>query len=501
MTGFDLCLDNSSLPVINSDRDLLFDLGKTSCLNVPKKVSASGIRLRSFSQKILDIYPESHLGSGSFSHVIAGKLRSDASDDHAKANGFWINVAVKIITRNHRKENLQTYLEEKSLFEKGNGENALEDDLSSSGNIEISDVGAEFDSDSFADKIDLSSEKMQSDSSVLVPEIKILKKLDHPNILGFMGEYHGKLCSLLITELLMSNRMIGDDSSKTGPGVSKELFDILNEERSGFGIGISMARIIMKQLIGAVRYLHEEAHVCHRDIKLENIIVTKTPRHSHTHDYQDLIALDGFSYTVKLIDFGLAMDFDGLDSCGNPPLLERKCGSVEYIPPEVLLNQPYNGFGVDIWACGVVLYAMVFGELPFEPVSGYSISSRLAQKTNQNIHSNEQLSENFDTKLTRNNSIHIESPSSKLPAKSENGIPPSRAHQTMSGSTRPKSSYSDMYKRICLGKFFLPEANSHHPLYSVLTEEFKSLIRGMLSPVFQRRLNASAVLEHPWLCL
>lgn len=79
----------------------------------------------------------------------------------------------------------------------------------------------------------------------------------------------------------------------------------------------------------------------HRDLKPENLLLDE-------------------HMNIKLIDYGLANSMkDGI------PLL-TSCGSPNYAAPEVISGQAYGGMEVDIWSCGVILYAMVCGSLPFD---------------------------------------------------------------------------------------------------------------------------------------
>ena len=81
--------------------------------------------------------------------------------------------------------------------------------------------------------------------------------------------------------------------------------------------------------------------MAHRDLKPENLL------------------LDEFN-NIKLIDFGLANYMkDGVS-------LSTACGSPNYAAPEVISGQAYAGQQVDVWSCGVILYAMVCGSLPFD---------------------------------------------------------------------------------------------------------------------------------------
>ena len=75
--------------------------------------------------------------------------------------------------------------------------------------------------------------------------------------------------------------------------------------------------------------------MCHRDIKLDNLVY-----HEHSN-------------TLKIIDFGFAM------SLKEP--LKNLCGTPNFMAPEIVLGREYNGAPADIWACGVVLYVILTG--------------------------------------------------------------------------------------------------------------------------------------------
>ncbi|KAJ9645390.1 hypothetical protein H2199_003398 [Coniosporium tulheliwenetii] len=98
---------------------------------------------------------------------------------------------------------------------------------------------------------------------------------------------------------------------------------------------------IFTQLVGAVAYVHSRSCV-HRDLKLENILLDK-------HE------------NVKLVDFGFTREYEGKAS-----YLQTWCGTVCYSAPEMLKGEKYAGEKVDVWSLGIILYAMLCGELPFD---------------------------------------------------------------------------------------------------------------------------------------
>ena len=97
---------------------------------------------------------------------------------------------------------------------------------------------------------------------------------------------------------------------------------------------------IFRQVIAALTYCHR-INIHHRDLKPENIL------------------LDRDTMTVKLVDFGMA----ALQPVGKK--LTTPCGSPHYAAPEVIKTQSYDGAKADIWSCGVILFVLVAGYLPF----------------------------------------------------------------------------------------------------------------------------------------
>ncbi|KAF2083849.1 kinase-like protein, partial [Saccharata proteae CBS 121410] len=98
---------------------------------------------------------------------------------------------------------------------------------------------------------------------------------------------------------------------------------------------------IFTQLVGAVSYVHGKSCV-HRDLKLENILLDK-------HE------------NVKLVDFGFTREYEGKSN-----YLSTWCGTYCYCAPEMLKLEKYAGEKVDVWSLGIILYALLCGELPFD---------------------------------------------------------------------------------------------------------------------------------------
>ncbi|KAH9796315.1 CBL-interacting serine/threonine-protein kinase 23 [Citrus sinensis] len=103
------------------------------------------------------------------------------------------------------------------------------------------------------------------------------------------------------------------------------------------------ARKYFQQLINAVDYCHSRG-VCHRDLKPENL----------------LLDANG---VLKVSDFGLSALPQQVRDDG---LLHTTCGTPNYVAPEVINNKGYDGAKADLWSCGVILYVLMAGYLPFE---------------------------------------------------------------------------------------------------------------------------------------
>ncbi|KAK7264789.1 hypothetical protein RJT34_32399 [Clitoria ternatea] len=155
-------------------------------------------------------------------------------------------------------------------------------------------------------------------------EIGTLKLLRHPNVVRLYEVLASKTKIYMVLEYVNGG----------------ELFDkIASKGKLTEGEG----RKLFQQLIDGVSYCHNKG-VFHRDLKLENVLV----------DAQG---------NIKITDFGLSALPQHLRADG---LLHTTCGSPNYVAPEVLANKGYDGATADAWSCGVILYVILTGYLPFD---------------------------------------------------------------------------------------------------------------------------------------
>ncbi|SCU92280.1 LAFA_0F09252g1_1 [Lachancea sp. 'fantastica'] len=152
-------------------------------------------------------------------------------------------------------------------------------------------------------------------------EIIIMKLISHPNVMGLYEVWENKFELFLVLEYVDGG----------------ELFDFL----------VSRGRLPEKEAIHYFRQIVEGTAYCHgfniahRDLKPENLLLDKKNKR------------------IKIADFGMA----ALQTSNK--LLETSCGSPHYASPEIVIGKAYNGGPSDVWSCGIILFALLTGHLPF----------------------------------------------------------------------------------------------------------------------------------------
>lgn len=103
-----------------------------------------------------------------------------------------------------------------------------------------------------------------------------------------------------------------------------------------------VARAVFHQIVSGIAYAHNQ-HICHRDLKLENILLKNKNLE-----------------VVKIADFGLSAFYRPGTN------LQTNCGTLSFLAPEVFKGTANAGPPLDVWALGVILFSMLCGRLPFE---------------------------------------------------------------------------------------------------------------------------------------
>ena len=159
-------------------------------------------------------------------------------------------------------------------------------------------------------------------------EIEILKKLNHPNIAKLYDTIITDKYILLIQELVngISLREYYNTEIRNQKDISEKKLKLLT--------------LIFKQIFSAFDYIHKK-NIAHRDIKLENILLTENNE-------------------IKIIDFGFGMY--------NPRnhLQNFFCGTPNYMAPEIIMKKEYDGQMADVWSLGVLIYKLFCADFPFK---------------------------------------------------------------------------------------------------------------------------------------
>ncbi|XP_045829677.1 CBL-interacting serine/threonine-protein kinase 11-like [Trifolium pratense] len=154
-------------------------------------------------------------------------------------------------------------------------------------------------------------------------EISIMSRLRHPNIVKLHEVLATKTKIYFVMEFAKGGELFAKIASK---GRFSE----------------DLSRRLFQQLISAVSYCHSHG-VFHRDLKPENLLLDDKGN-------------------LKVSDFGLSAVKEQIRVDG---MLHTLCGTPAYVAPEILAKRGYDGAKVDVWSCGVILFVLVAGYLPF----------------------------------------------------------------------------------------------------------------------------------------
>ncbi|KAL8748966.1 MAG: hypothetical protein Q9184_007000 [Pyrenodesmia sp. 2 TL-2023] len=158
-------------------------------------------------------------------------------------------------------------------------------------------------------------------------EVVIMKLIEHPNIISLYDVWENRGELYIVLEYVDGGELFNHITT----------YGQLPEHE---------AMRLFRQIIAGLSYCHR-FNICHRDLKPENILLDSNGN-------------------VKLVDFGMAV-LQPADRA-----LKTACGSPNYAAPEVIRGVGYRGDRADIWSCGVILYAMLAGCLPFDSHDGWN---------------------------------------------------------------------------------------------------------------------------------
>ncbi|KAH6853329.1 hypothetical protein B0I37DRAFT_3739 [Chaetomium sp. MPI-CAGE-AT-0009] len=189
----------------------------------------------------------------------------------------------------------------------------------------------------------------------IMREVAILKQLTHPNIVR-------------LHKMEESDRHYGIVLEYASGG---ELFDYILNHRY---LKDNAARRLFAQLVSGVGYLHKKG-IVHRDLKLENLLLDRNRNiiitdfgFANTFDpHEELSEEEELNLTDREFVKRVGLDKVKPNGSRKGDLMQTSCGSPCYAAPELVVSDSlYTGRKVDVWSCGVILYAMLAGYLPFD---------------------------------------------------------------------------------------------------------------------------------------
>lgn len=183
--------------------------------------------------------------------------------------------------------------------------------------------------------------KNPSKKASVYKEKQILKEINHKNLIQLYDFFEYQKSLYLVME--------------QAKGVSLQSF---LKSLPNHRVDELRGKRIFSQIISALSYIHKK-NICHRDIKMENIII------------DDCL-------NIKLIDFGFGIHFKSSDS-----KLNLFCGTPNYMPPEIIKKVEYYGPPADMWSAGIVLFNLLCGTFPFKGQNEKELFNKICNGTFQ----------------------------------------------------------------------------------------------------------------------
>mmetsp|Transcript_27465 Transcript_27465/g.56307 ORF Transcript_27465/g.56307 Transcript_27465/m.56307 type:complete len:603 (+) Transcript_27465:181-1989(+) len=181
-------------------------------------------------------------------------------------------------------------------------------------------------------KIMQKRDKDEKELRLMLREIEIMKNVQHPNCIEFYGMYESRNHLYIVMELVTGGQLLDRIIEK----------DHYSETE---------AARVFTQMISAIDYLHSVG-IVHRDLKPENILYANAKPDS----------------PIKIVDFGLGKLVELRELESGRIRLWSRCGSPNYVAPEILLRKGY-GMECDVWSAGVILFISLSGAPPFDQAS------------------------------------------------------------------------------------------------------------------------------------
>lgn len=165
--------------------------------------------------------------------------------------------------------------------------------------------------------------------------IKILQKIEHPNVIDFFGYFDNLSRIFMVMEYIEG----------------KDLFEVLNNNP----FSEDMALQFLKEIKKGLDYLHSN-NIIHRDVKLENVMVRGGDRNK-----ADIVIID-FEYAIETTEKIIGI-----------------CGTLDYLAPEMVLGDPYN-YTVDLWSLGVLGFELINLKPPFYSSTEIEVKRKIVNK-------------------------------------------------------------------------------------------------------------------------